>query len=87
MEIHDSIVNLMETYIAESEKFEKGNKSAGTRARKALAEMAKLAKDRRAEIQTAKADVEKAIEQTASLVKGVKTTLENTRKRTVAPKN
>jgi hypothetical protein len=45
MEIHNSLVNLMETYQAESEKFMQGNKSAGTRARKALAELAKLAKD------------------------------------------
>jgi hypothetical protein len=34
----------------ENEKFEKGNASAGTRARKALAEMAKAIKARRNEI-------------------------------------
>lgn len=56
MQNHDSLVNLFETYIAESEKFEGGNKSAGTRARKALAEIAKLCKERRAEIQNAKND-------------------------------
>jgi hypothetical protein len=54
MNIHDSLVNLFETYSFESDKFEKGNKSAGTRARKALAEIAKLCKDRRAEIQDSK---------------------------------
>jgi hypothetical protein len=54
MEIHDSLVNLFETYIAESEKFEQGNKSAGTRARKALAEITKTCKERRAEIQNKK---------------------------------
>tara|TARA_S200002703_G_C3700932_1_gene215268 strand:+ start:179 stop:352 length:174 start_codon:yes stop_codon:yes gene_type:complete len=54
MNNHDNLVNLFETYIAESEKFESGNKSAGTRARKALAEIAKLCKDRRAEIQEVK---------------------------------
>jgi hypothetical protein len=44
----------MDVYVAESEKFEGGNKAAGTRARKALAEIAKLCKERRAEIQTVK---------------------------------
>jgi len=63
MENHDSIVNLMETYIAENEKFMQGNRSAGTRARKALSEMAKLAKERRAEIQNSKNDLEKAVQQ------------------------
>jgi len=52
---HDSLVNLYETYLDENEKFEqKGNKAAGTRARKALAEIAKLCKVRRQEIQNAK---------------------------------
>ena len=54
MNNHDSLVNLFETYIAESEKFEAGNKSAGTRARKALAEISKMCKERRAEIQNSK---------------------------------
>lgn len=54
MNNHDNLVNLFETYIAESEKFEQGNASAGTRARKALAEIAKLCKERRAEIQSVK---------------------------------
>ena len=40
-----------ETYVAENEKFvEKGNKAAAGRARKALMELAKLCKVRRAEI-------------------------------------
>lgn len=40
-----------ETFVAENEKFvTKGNKAAAGRARKALSEMAKLAKVRRAEI-------------------------------------
>ena len=40
-----------EAYLAENEKFvEKGNKAAAGRARKALMELAKLAKARRAEI-------------------------------------
>lgn len=54
MNYHDTLVNLFETYIAESEKFEKGNKSAGTRARKALAEITKACKERRKEIQDIK---------------------------------
>ena len=39
---------------AEMEKFEAGNKAAGTRARKALSELAKLCKVLRQEIQDAK---------------------------------
>jgi hypothetical protein len=52
---HENLVNLFETYVSENEKFEtKGNKAAGTRARKALAELTKAAKDRRKEIQDSK---------------------------------
>jgi hypothetical protein len=52
---HDDILALMEQYVDENEKFaEKGNKAAGTRARKALMEVVKLCKDRRKEIQEAK---------------------------------
>jgi hypothetical protein len=51
---HDSLVNLFETYVQENEKFAEGNKSAGTRARKALAEISKHCKDRRKEIQESK---------------------------------
>jgi hypothetical protein len=40
----------MDTYIAENEKFDGGNAAAGTRARKALQEMANLVKSRRKEI-------------------------------------
>ena len=54
MNIHDNIVNLFETYKAENEKFDAGNKSAGTRARKALSEITKICKDRRKEIQESK---------------------------------
>ena len=40
-----------ETFVEENQKFvEKGNKAAAGRARKALAELAKLCKARRAEI-------------------------------------
>ena len=54
MNFHDSLVGLFEVYLTESEKFEQGNKSAGTRARKALAEISKICKERRAEIQASK---------------------------------
>lgn len=37
-------------FLKEDEKFDSGNSAAGTRARKALAEMAKLVKARRNEI-------------------------------------
>jgi hypothetical protein len=40
----------LEAYLAENEKFEKGNSAAGTRARKALGELAKAVKARRNEI-------------------------------------
>ena len=52
---HENLLSLFYTYVAENDKFEnKGVKAAGTRARKALAEIAKLTKDRRKEIQETK---------------------------------
>lgn len=45
-QIADAVAQLQ----LEDSKFEKGNNSAGTRARKVLQEIAKLAKTRRAEI-------------------------------------
>ena len=55
MATHDEIKDAVEKYIAESEAFEtKGVKAAAARARKALGEMQKLAKARRAEIQEKK---------------------------------
>ena len=50
MSAHNEINTHLEAYLAESEKFEKGNNVAGTRARKALAELAKAVKARRNEI-------------------------------------
>ena len=51
MSTHDEIVAQMEIYVTENNKFKKkGIKSSSTRARKALAEIMKLAKARRAEI-------------------------------------
>lgn len=56
MTTHDQIVAAFETYVAENEKFTtKGVKASAARARKALMDMAKLAKVRRAEITAAKA--------------------------------
>jgi len=55
MSTHDSIVEQYEAYIKESEAFEtKGVKAAAARARKALGEIGKLAKERRKEIQEKK---------------------------------
>lgn len=52
---HAQIVRFFNEYLEESEKFEvKGNKSAATRARKALSEVSKLTKERRKEIQSVK---------------------------------
>ncbi len=52
---HEQIVEAYETYIAENEKFETKNvKASAARARKALGELGKLAKTRRAEIQEKK---------------------------------
>lgn len=55
MKTHEQLVELFETYVAENQKFtEKGVKAAATRARKALAEISKLTKVRRSEIQETK---------------------------------
>jgi len=55
MNLHDQIVESFNTYVSEAESFEeRGVKVAGTRARKALGELTKLAKARRAEIQDKK---------------------------------
>ncbi len=52
---HDEIVTAYETYLAENENFETKNvKASAARARKALGELGKLAKTRRAEIQEKK---------------------------------
>jgi len=53
----EQIAEVFEQWRAEDEKFtDRGNKAAGTRARKALLELGKLAKARRAEISEAKAE-------------------------------
>ena len=46
----ESLKSAFETFLEENEKFENGNGAAGTRARKALQEMTKAAKERRKEI-------------------------------------
>ncbi len=55
MSAHMDLRKYLEDYLAENEKFEKGNSAAGTRARKALAELAKTVKARRNEITAEKA--------------------------------
>ena len=53
----DQIAEAFTTFIEENTKFtEKGNKAAGTRARKALLELGKLTKVRRGEISEEKAE-------------------------------
>ena len=55
---HDQIISAYETYLAENETFENKNvKAAAARARKALGDIAKLAKVRRAEIQERKTNM------------------------------
>jgi hypothetical protein len=50
MNAHNDIKTQLAAYEVEHEKFEKGNAAAGTRARKALGELAKAVKARRNEI-------------------------------------
>ena len=50
MSTNQVIKEAMEAWIKEDEKFMAGNNAAGTRARKALAELAKAIKARRNEI-------------------------------------
>ena len=55
MTLHEEIVQAYNNYLAEAETFdEKGVKAAAARARKALGDIQKLAKSRRAEIQDKK---------------------------------
>jgi hypothetical protein len=55
MSAHQDIETQLAAYNAENAKFVAGNASAGTRARKALAELAKAVKARRNEITAEKA--------------------------------
>ncbi len=55
MNLHEQLVEAFNTYVVEAETFDtKGVKVSATRARKALGELGKLAKARRAEIQDKK---------------------------------
>ncbi|SVE03051.1 uncharacterized protein METZ01_LOCUS455905 [marine metagenome] len=55
MSHHAELIEKFEEYTDNHEKFtEKGNKAAGTRARKALSEITKLAKNQRKAIQEVK---------------------------------
>lgn len=55
MSAHDEMNKHIDAYLLENQKFESGNAAAGTRARKALAELAKAVKARRNEITAEKA--------------------------------
>jgi hypothetical protein len=55
MNAHNDIKTQLAAYEAEHTKFEAGNAAAGTRARKALGELAKAVKVRRNEITAEKA--------------------------------
>jgi len=58
MTIHEEIVQAFNNYLSESETFEdKSVKAAAARARKALGDLGKLTKTRRAEIQEKKNDM------------------------------
>jgi alkylhydroperoxidase family enzyme len=50
MSVSQELLNAVEAWKVEDEKFSAGNNAAGTRARKALQEIAKLVKTRRGEI-------------------------------------
>jgi hypothetical protein len=52
------LIDEIEALKAEYEKFERGNKSAGTRARKSLQNVKKIAQEIRIQIQEAKAKAE-----------------------------
>jgi hypothetical protein len=52
------LIDEIEVLKAEYEKFERGNKSAGTRARKSLQNIKKISQDIRTQIQEAKTKVE-----------------------------
>ena len=65
MATHDQIVSAYESYLVENESFETKNvKAAAARARKALGELGKLAKSRRAEIQEKKNNLQEGIHKT-----------------------
>ena len=50
MSVSEELLNAVEAWKVEDEKFTGGNNAAGTRARKALQEISKLVKTRRSEI-------------------------------------
>jgi hypothetical protein len=50
MSVSQELLNAVDAWKVEDEKFAAGNNAAGTRARKALQEIAKLVKTRRGEI-------------------------------------
>lgn len=71
MSAHVDIMALVDAYSAENDKFMSGNAAAGTRARKALADLAKAVKARRTEITELKASrkAEKEVKKVADTKK------------------
>ncbi len=62
MTTHETLVGLFNNYISETQKFEdKGIMASAGRARKALTEISRLAKVRRAEIQESKNELKASI--------------------------
>ena len=60
MSVSQELLNAVEAWKVEDEKFTAGNNAAGTRARKALQDIAKLVKSRRVEITEEKASRKEA---------------------------
>ncbi len=56
----DALLKEVEMFKSEYEKFERGNKAAGTRARKSLQEIKKMAQELRTQIQETKNTAETA---------------------------
>tara|TARA_B110000858_G_C17620038_1_gene388547 strand:+ start:421 stop:591 length:171 start_codon:yes stop_codon:yes gene_type:complete len=54
MNLTEQLQTELELFVSESEKFDGGNKAAGTRARKHLMNIKNLAQDKRKEIQEKK---------------------------------
>ena len=60
MSVSQELLNAVEAWKVEDEKFSAGNNAAGTRARKALQEISKLVKARRTEISEEKSSRKEA---------------------------
>jgi len=63
MSLIQSLDQEVESFKREFEKFERGNKSAGTRARKVLQNIKRICQDLRVQIQDTKKDDESGVEE------------------------